>query len=334
MEGARISPVSIGLINRTFIVEPAARAERFVLQKVNAIFTPLVHDDIEAVTAHLEAKGLRTPRLIRARTGALFVEEAGAIWRLMSFIEGETRERLSAPEEAREAGMLLARFHAAVQDLSYEFRNRRLGVHDTPKHLANLETALRTHRGGHSRYEEVCPLGEEILALAHGLPRLPEVEERVVHGDPKISNLLFDAKSGRGIAIVDLDTLAKMPLPLELGDAFRSWCNPSGEDASRVRFSLDLFRAAVGGYAEIARSFIAEPEWRSIVPATETIILELAARFAADALNESYFGWDSTRFRTRGEHNELRSRGQLVLARSLASIRADAQAIVAEAFRT
>ncbi len=333
MEGARITPVSIGLINRTFVVESRSDSERFVLQKVNPIFTPLVHEDIEAVTAHLEAKGLRTPRLIRSLGGALFVEDAGAIWRLMTFVEGETRERLSAPEEAREAGVLLARFHAAVQDLAYEFRNRRLGVHDTPKHLANLETALKTHRNVHTRYEDVRPLGEEILALARALPGLPKIEERIVHGDPKISNLLFDRRTGRGIAVVDLDTLAKMPLPLELGDAFRSWCNPGGEDSSKVKFSLDLFGAAVAGYAGIARSFIAEPERRSIVPATETIILELASRFAADALNERYFGWDPARFRTRGEHNEVRARGQLVLARSLASLRAEAEAIVEEAFQ-
>jgi Ser/Thr protein kinase RdoA (MazF antagonist) len=331
MEGARVTPVSIGLINRTFVVEPSGGG-RFVLQKVNPIFTPLVHEDIEAVTRHLEARGLMTPRLIRARAGRLFVESGGAIWRLMTFIEGETRERLAAPSEAREAGVLLARFHRAVADLSHEFRHRRLGVHDTPKHLAALASALEEHRDLHPRHDVVRPLGEEVLAFAQALPRLPGVEDRVVHGDPKISNLLFDRSTGAGVAIVDLDTLAKMPLPLELGDAFRSWCNPSGEDATKVKFSLELFRAAVRGYAEVARGFIRDAEWRSIVPATETIIIELASRFAADALNERYFGWDSARFRTRGEHNELRARGQVALAKSLAVVRAEAQAIVEEAF--
>ena len=51
--------------------------------------------------------------------------------------------------------------------------------------------------------------------------------------------------------MIDLDTLTHMPLPLEMGDAFRSWCNPRGEDHSRAEFRLDLFGAAIRGYARL-----------------------------------------------------------------------------------
>lgn len=330
-QGARVEPVAIGLINRTFRVEgPDAR--RTILQKLNPIFTPRVHEDIEAVTAHLARKGMVTPRLVRTIAGELYVEGERGVWRMMTFIDGDTKERLKTVAEAREAGVLLARFHRAVADLEHEFKNRRLGVHDTPRHLAKLRQALEEHRDKHPRYAEVAPLGEEILALAGVLPPLPPVADRIVHGDPKVSNLLFEAATGRGVALVDLDTLARMPLFVELGDAFRSWCNPSGEDATRVQFSLELFGAAIAGYAEGAEGLIEADEVRGIVPATKTIIVELAARFAADALEESYFGWDATRFPTRGAHNELRARGQLALARSLMAQEAQAEAIVHEAF--
>ncbi len=39
---------------------------------------------------------------------------------------------------------------------------------------------------------------------------------------------------------------------------------------------------------------------------TRRIATELAMRFAADALNERYFGWDRARFPAAGEHNLLR----------------------------
>jgi hypothetical protein len=42
-----------------------------------------------------------------------------------------------------------------------------------------------------------------------------------------------------------------------------------------------------------------------------TIMIELAARFCADALNESYFAWDPVRFPSRSEHNRVRAEGQL-----------------------
>jgi Ser/Thr protein kinase RdoA (MazF antagonist) len=329
-----VEMVSIGLINRTFLVTRNTDGTKYIFQYVNPIFTPQVHDDIEAVTAHVmraEKPELLMPRLVRTEAGALYQEDQGQIFRVLSYIEGDTFEKLSSPAVAEEAGRLLARFHRAVADLSHEFKNKRLGVHDTPKHLAALRTALETHRA-HPSYTQVAPFGREILAAAETLPVLPAVADRVVHGDPKISNLLFARGSGQALALVDLDTLARMPIYLELGDAFRSWCNPSGEDQTEVQFSLPLFTAAVRGYAEVGRSFLTEEEKRSFVAATQTIIVELSARFCADVLNESYFGWDPSRFATRGEHNELRARGQFALYRSLTSMSAEAEAIVARAF--
>ena len=42
-----------------------------MLQRVNPMFGQEVHDDIEAITAHVAGKGLRVPRLVRTRDEAL-----------------------------------------------------------------------------------------------------------------------------------------------------------------------------------------------------------------------------------------------------------------------
>ena len=60
-----------------------------------------------------------------------------------------------------------------------------------------------------------------------------------------------------------------------------------------------------------------EPSGRPLPAATLTITLELAARFAADALREDYFGWDAARFGSASEHNEVRAAGQLRLAEDI-----------------
>ena len=41
------------------------------------------------------------------------------------------------------------------------------------------------------------------------------------------------------------------------------------------------------------------------------------ARFAADALDERYFGWDPARYARRGDHNLARAANQLAAARDL-----------------
>ena len=56
-----------------------------------------------------------------------------------------------------------------------------------------------------------------------------------------------------------------------------------------------------------------------------TISTELAMRFAADALNESYFGWNAERFPSRGDHNLVRAQGQANLARAVGLVRREAE---------
>jgi Ser/Thr protein kinase RdoA (MazF antagonist) len=327
LAGASLAPVTTGLINLTFRVD--ADTGRYALQRLSPIFGREVHEDIRAVTEHLAARGLVTPRLVPAASGALDVEVDGEVWRLLTWVEGVGLRRLDSPARAEAAGRLLGRFHAALADLERPFAHRRLGVHDTPKHLAALEAALEQHRD-HPRHAAVAPLGEAILEAARQLAPLPRTPERVVHGDPKLDNLVF-AETGEGRALIDLDTVARMPLPLELGDAFRSWCNRAGEDAAAPRFDLDLFAGAVRGYFAAAGPGLRPEERAAVVPATRTIMLELAARFCRDALEERYFGWDPARFATRGAHQERRAKGQLALARDLADKAETAEATVASA---
>jgi Ser/Thr protein kinase RdoA (MazF antagonist) len=163
-----------------------------------------------------------------------------------------------------------------------------------------------------------------VLEAAAALPPLPAAPERIVHGDPKISNLLFAADADRALCLIDLDTLSRMAVALELGDAIRSWCNPATEDAASARFVRPFYDAAVLGYAEAAPGFLTSDEWGAIPRGALTITVELAARFCADALRESYFGWNRARYESASAHNQARVLGQLKLA---AGIRAELAAL-------
>ena len=109
----------------------------------------------------------------------------------------------------------------------------------------------------------------------------------------------------------------------------RSWCNTSGEDDTEARIDVDVFAAAMKGYAEGAPGFASDDEWHGMAAGLERIALELAMRFAADALHESYFGFDPAI--GRGEHNALRAEGQLALARAARTSRPELDAAVANA---
>lgn len=330
LQAASVSPLGNGLINQTWVIDVPPNG-RYVLQRVNDMFSPAVNRDIDALTRHLEAAGTPTCRLVQTRDGALWVTGEAGNWRLLTWVDGVSHDSLKTSAQARSAGRLLARFHRSVDGLEHEFATSRPGIHDTPKHLRFLHDTL-TKQTSHPQYSIIAPLGKRILAAAEALPDLPATPDRVVHGDPKINNILFEPDSDEAICLVDLDTVTRMPLPLELGDAMRSWCNPASEDDRYGEFALPLFRDAMDGYAEVARGWIQRDEWSAIVEATHTILVELAARFCADALNECYFGWNPERFGSRTEHNQVRAAGQLTVAESLVAQSQDLEAIVVAAF--
>ncbi|MCK5690337.1 aminoglycoside phosphotransferase family protein, partial [Myxococcota bacterium] len=174
--------------------------------------------------------------------------------------------------------------------------------------------------------------GNEILSMLEEAPKLPSTPERIVHGDPKLNNIIFDSED-RARALIDLDTVARMALPLELGDAFRSWCNPGGEDKEDAAFDIALFESAIKGYASTMGSSILAEEVTAIVPATLTISLELAARFAADILFESYFGWNKEKYDDAWEHHFVRAISQWNLARSIKEQQDELEEIVLREFQ-
>jgi Ser/Thr protein kinase RdoA (MazF antagonist) len=334
MEPDSVEPLGQGNINDTYLVRSGSRS--LVLQRLNPIFSPLIHLDIEAVTAHLEARGMRTPRLCRTLQGALWVDlaEDGSIWRLQTLMPGQTFEHAPCAALCEQAGALLGRFHWVLSSFTAPFAAPTRHVHNTAAHLRSLQEALQTH-AGHVALPELQPLAEGILAAAHSLPSLQALAAKVVHGDPKLSNMLFlsAAEGHQGVAVVDLDTLNRFSVVLELGDGLRSWCNPLGENDPNSHFSPDFFAAALRGYAAQAGSLLTGEEISLLPYATETIALELAARFARDTLEERYFRWDTQRYAAAWQHNLQRTRSQYAMAVSAATqrdaVRAHLQTIFA-----
>lgn len=324
-----IESVTLGHINATFLVQ--AIGTQKILQRVNPLFAPEVNLDIAALCEHLRRAGLMAPILDTTTEGSLwFTDAEGGVWRLMSYIQGHAIERCTAPSQARAAARMLGQFHRALSNVTHTFHAPRVGVHDTQRHVQGLTHALEQHRG-HTAYAAIAPLAHTLLEAAYKLPPLERGRPRIVHGDPKISNFIFDAQ-GEARALIDLDTMAHMPIALELGDALRSWCSPGGEDPAAARFELSHFEAALEGYYLGAGNWLDAEEVAALVPALEVIATELAVRFARDALEERYFGWDQSRYGRAWEHNISRAQSQWALATSYAAQRQAAAESVARVF--
>jgi Ser/Thr protein kinase RdoA (MazF antagonist) len=323
-----LAPLAGGLINATYAVHVQGQPVA-VLQRLHHVFGADVNFDIDAVTTRLAAQGLATPRLLRTTHDALWVEHEGRIWRALSWQPGQAVASVASAEWAARGGELVARYHSALAGFAYDYRFVRAGVHDTAAHLTKLQqrlaraVATAAGPGQDDVLEHARDVGQRIMAMAASTMAfdLAAMPQRHIHGDLKISNLLFATAPLRGHCLVDLDTVGRGTLAFELGDAMRSWCNPHGEDTGRVAFDLSIFQAAMDAYfAAAAPSLgISVVERQSVVHGLLRVCVELAARFCVDIFDDSYFGWDATRFASRRAHNLVRAQGQLALAQSVAA---------------
>lgn len=318
-----------GHINDSFrVVVGTGPAERsYLLQRLNpGVFADprAVMANVQAVTGHLSGglvrRGLgppdrRVPQLVTARDGSALVRDAhGGVWRLLKFIEGtRTVERAENLKQAREAGRAFGLFHRLMADFDGELAEVIPGFHDTPGRLAALEAAADDDAIG--RLAEVHGDVKRILAAREGAGRLEALRaagvlpRRVAHHDAKIGNVLFDAATGAGLCVVDLDTVMYGTILYDVGDLIRSVAAAAAEDEpdpSRVTVRPSYVDAAVDGYFNEVGELLTPVERANLHLAGWIITLEQAARFLTD-----YLSGDNYYPVTRPNHNLDRARVQL-----------------------
>ncbi|MBW2712181.1 MAG: aminoglycoside phosphotransferase family protein [Deltaproteobacteria bacterium] len=315
--------LQIGLINDSFSVQD--QGQEYILQRINPTFSIGIQENIQAVTRHLKQKGMQTLELMLTKDGGTYTTlENGEHYRLMTRVPGISFDTVDSPTQAKYAAAYIACFHNALLDLEHEFLPTGIRLHDTPYHIAHLNEALDKQEL-HPYADEVRDMAEQIESVVSSWEDLSGLPLRIGHGDLKFNNLLFRGESPEERiqveALIDLDTLSPLPLYQEMGDAWRSWCNPNGESEGEVKLDLDIFKASARGYLDAVSFEIKPDERNSLALGIERISLELAARFAADTLEESYFAWDAKRFQRAAEHNLRRAQRQLELHRQAVDTR-------------
>ncbi len=124
-------------------------------------------------------------------------------------------------------------------------------------------------------------------ALAEG-----RIRTVAIHGDTKLENFLFCARTGQVKSLVDLDTIMPHTWLSDWGDMVRSLANVAGErerSLEKVGADMEIYEALARGFLATAREVTRE-EIALMVEAVELIALELGVRFLTDYLRgDSYF---------------------------------------------
>lgn len=338
---AGLSGLGKGLINDTFLVSGASL--RFVLQRINRTVFPepsAIMANLRVLSAHVRHQSESPgdwvlPEVIPTLTGQdLYHDDDGECWRALSFIENtHNLATLETPAQASEVGRALGCFHRGVHDLPVESMQDTLpGFHVTPRYLARLDQVL-DERSPQKLTGEL----ENVLAfVASHRWRAPVLEEasrqgwlkaHVIHGDPKLDNVLFDKATARAVSLIDLDTVKPGLLHYDLGDCLRSCCNTARSGGGYESFDERLLRAIMRGYLGEMADILTRSDRDYLYDAIWLLPFELGLRFLTDHLcGDVYFKVD------RPGGNLERAQAQFRLARSIELQESDIRKTIAELF--
>jgi Ser/Thr protein kinase RdoA (MazF antagonist) len=169
------------------------------------------------------------------------------------------------------------RLHITIPDfLNMEVRLRQLMI----AHHASPEERLKNASEGFERILANQQISSDFIRMRLALP------ERVAHNDTRISNVLFSNHTGKGISVIDLDTVMTGTLLTDFGDMVRTFTRESGENETEgVRSNPVLFEAVLNGFMSVVHGFISEVEKANLLLGAKVMIYMQAVRFLTDYLN-------------------------------------------------
>lgn len=302
-----------GHINDTFCVHTQPGEDpcrRFILQRISAAafhHPDQVMANIVGVTSFLgkqiAAAGgdpeRETMSVYATRDGKSFYTDAeGGAWRVYPFIEGTVcLQSAETPELFAASALAFGNFQRMLKDYPadtlYETIPR---FHDTEDRLAKLKAAVTADPMG--RVKEVGPELDFVTAreadcsVALQALREGKLPLRVTHNDTKLNNVLIDRASGKGICVIDLDTVMPGLSINDFGDSIRFGANHSAEDEqdlSKVNFDLSLYEVYTKAFLEGAGGALTSTELDYLPWGAKLMTLECGIRFLTDYLEGDHY---------------------------------------------
>ncbi|QBA63212.1 phosphotransferase enzyme family protein [Muriicola soli] len=250
----KIRPVSQGYINTTFQILDGDQTE-FILQRINGeVFpdVPAIMKNLKALIPLLRAENYHSISYMPTKARLpYYKDEEGGYWRLLTFVPDSVAfDYTKDPEVAYEAGRILGLFHKQLDGVSVEeFREVLPGFHNLnhrrQEYLNAFKQAKKERR--QNALKEIEFAEETFLKLDKDIDSL---SLRICHNDTKLNNFLFSKDTGKGLCLIDLDTVMPGRIIYDLGDIIRTLANPVPEDEKNLKtigFDLKMVSSFLKG---------------------------------------------------------------------------------------
>ena len=306
---------------------------KVILQRMNKeIFTnpEELMENVVGVTSYLREKIIEnggdpdreTLNLIPAKDGKqYFVDSQGEYWRSYIFITDATSyDQVEKPEDFYESAVAFGHFQRLLADYPAETLHETIkGFHDTKARFQVFKEAVEKDvcgRAADVQKEIDFVLAHEDVANVFGdLQAKGEIPLRVTHNDTKLNNIMIDNITGKGICVIDLDTVMPGLAMNDFGDSIRFGASTAAEDEpdlSKVSCSMDLFEIYVKGFLEGCGGRLTQREVELLPMGAKVMTFECGMRFLTDYLEGDHY------FKIHREgHNLDRCRTQFKLVEDM-----------------
>jgi hypothetical protein len=331
-EIAGILPYGQGHINDTlcvYIQKKNGDAARYILQRINTdtfrdpsgLMENICHVT-EFLRSSLVAQGgdpeRGTLNVVPTRQGLPFYRTASEnAWRVYRFVEGTVcLQKAQQPQDFYECAVAFGKFQKLLAGFPAQTLHETIAhFHDTPDRYCKFEAAVAADACGRA-----ASVTEQIgfvrarrgdCAYLAGLLKAGKLPLRVTHNDTKLNNVLMDKKTGRGLCVIDLDTVMPGLAAYDYGDSIRFGANDCAEDEhdmKKVHFSLPLFDIYTRGFLETVGDAFSSLEKQTLPWGAKLMTLECGMRFLTDYLEGDHYFHIS-----RPEQNLDRARTQFKL---------------------
>lgn len=324
-----------GHINDTFLVyfQQDGEKVKYILQRMNHdIFKnpEQLMKNVCSVTAFLREKIRRnhgdinreTMNVINTKTGEpYYIDSKGSYWRAYQFIENSIcYEVVEKPDHFYQSAVAFGHFQYLLADYKANSLYETIpNFHNTPIRFKDFQDAVAKNICGRAKnvWPEINFLlkREQDMLVCLELLKKGELPLRVTHNDTKLNNIMIDKETGKGICVIDLDTVMPGLSLYDFGDSIRFGANTAKEDEtdlSKVSLSLELFELFTKGFLEGCNGSLEKKEIELLPMGAKLMTLECGMRFLTDYLQgDSYFRIQ------RENHNLDRCRTQLALVRDM-----------------
>lgn len=319
-------PYGSGHIHETFLLIKSFnnQIKKYILQKFNSsVFREpeKVMNNIRKITSHLQSFGNKNPdTLYLSMVPALnneywYQDEMKNYWRCFDFIEDSyTVNRVEGNSQAYEAARIFGNFMLSLSGINPNDLDITIpDFHNIVKRQEALTKVIHTgiEKRKSEASREISQLTRYEDLIKEYLFILPDLPVRVTHNDTKINNVLFSSSTGKGLCVIDLDTVMPGTVLSDFGDMVRTFTNSADEDEMdlrKVNFRLEIFKEMVVGFIEGVSGILSPVERNNLILGGKLIIYMQVIRFLTDYLaGDTYYKIEYP------EHNLVRTRNQMKL---------------------